>query len=188
MYRLLLITLPDAVQLCLWQLLGEEADKQHNGEASYHGDGTAVNWIDWVAHKHVDHGEADAPNETCPNRCSGDATPVETQEERCQECTSQGTPTDAHELGDERGRIECDEHRNDNEEHDEHTHDDHFAAFNLFCHLVINFASLHFVGTSTLVAINKVEGHGGRRCQHQRCQCGHGSRKHQHHHKTYEEV
>ena len=91
---MLFVALPDAVQLCLWQLLGEEADKQHNGEAAYHGDGTAINRVDGVAHKHVDHGEADTPDEACPNGGSGDATPVETQEEWCKESTSQSTPTD----------------------------------------------------------------------------------------------
>ena len=157
----LLVALPDAVELCLWQFLGHKADDEDNGEAADHCDGTTINWVDRVAHEHVDEGEAYTPDEACPNRSCGDATPVETQEEWCEEGTCQSTPTDTHELGNECWWVEGDEHGDGDEEDDEHAHDDHLATLNLLSHFVVNLATLHLVGTRTLVAIDEVEGHCG---------------------------
>ena len=157
----LLVAFPNAVEFGLWQFLGHKADDEDNGEAADHGDGTTVDGVDGVAHEHVDHCEADTPDEACPYGSGGDAAPVETQEEWCEEGTSQSAPTDTHELGDECWRIEGDEHGNGDEEDDEHTHDDDLATLNLLCHFVINRTTLHLVGCSTLVAIDEVEGHGG---------------------------
>ena len=52
----------------MWEFLGHKADDEDNGEAADHGDGTTINRIDGVAHEHVDHREADAPDEACPMR------------------------------------------------------------------------------------------------------------------------
>ena len=159
----LLIALPDTVNLCLWQFLGEEADKDDNGEAADHSDGTAVDGVEGgiFAQQHIDDGEADTPDEACPDGGGGHAAPVESQEEGSQEGTCQSTPTDAHELGNEGGRIEGDEHGDDDEEDDEHTHDDYLAAFNLLGYLVVDFTTFHLVGSCSLVAVDEVEGHGG---------------------------
>lgn len=85
---LLLIAFPNAVDFCLWQLLGEEADNQDNREAANHSDGTAVDGVDRITHEHVDYGEAHTPDEACPHSGCGDTSPIKTQKEGSEECTS----------------------------------------------------------------------------------------------------
>ena len=75
----LLVALPDAVNLCLWQLLGQEADKDDNGESSDHCDGATIDGVERsvFAQEHIDHCETHTPDEACPDRGCGYATPVE---------------------------------------------------------------------------------------------------------------
>ena len=91
----------------------------------------------------------------------GDALPIKPQQERSQKRACERSPADTHELSDERRRIQGYEHRNNDEEHDEHTHDNDLAALSLLRHLVVNRAADHLVGARALVAVDDVERHGG---------------------------
>ena len=92
-YReVLFVTLENAVDRLLRKLLREEADKPADGETAHHGDGSTVDGIDGIAHKHIDNRKTYTPDETSPDRGSGDATPVETQHEGSEERTCEGAP------------------------------------------------------------------------------------------------
>ena len=156
---LLVVTGEDAVNGLLGQFLRQQADKYDDREAANHGDGTAVDGVDGVAQQHVDDRKADTPHEAGPDGDAGDTTPVESQHERSQEGSCQCTPRDTHELSDERGGIEGDEQRDDDEEHDEHAHDNDLTALNLLRHDVVDGTLFNLTRQRLLVAIDKVEGH-----------------------------
>ena len=181
----LLVALPDSVHLLLGEFLGEEADEEDNGEAADHGDGTAVDGVgDGIVGEHVHDDEADTPDVAGPHGGRGDTLPVEAEEEGGEEGSCQGSPTDAHELGDEGGGIEGDEQGNGDEEDDEDTHHHHLAALDVAFHTVVNLARLHFVRRSLLVTVDEVEGHGRTGRKHQTCQRGHGGGKDEQHHES----
>ena len=106
MLERLFVALENTVDRLLGQFLRQQTDKPHNGEAADHRDGTTVDGVDGVAQKHVDNSETNAPDETCPDRGGGDATPVKTKHEGSKESTSKSSPRDTHQLGNERWRIQ----------------------------------------------------------------------------------
>ena len=184
----LLVALENPVDVGAVHLGCHEADNPDDGEAADHGDGAAVDGVDGVAHHHVDHGEAHAPDEAGPDAGGGDAAPVESQHEGCQEGAGQGSPRDAHKLGDERGRVQCDEQRDGDEEHDQYAHHDDLAALNLLGHDVVDGAFLDLAGQRLLVAVDEVQRHGRAGGEHQRGQRGHGRREDEQDHEGYEHV
>ena len=122
LFTLLFIAFENGVDGLLGEFLGDETDEPDDRETAHHGDGTTVDRIDGIADEHVHHRKSHTPDKAGPDRGGGNTTPVETQHERSQEGTSQGTPRDTHQLGDERRRIQGDEQGDGDEEHDEHTH------------------------------------------------------------------
>ena len=111
--------------------------------AANHGDGTTVDRVDGIADEHVDYGKTHTPDEASPDAGLCNTTPVETQHEGSQECTSQSAPGDTHQLSDERRRIEGDEQGDGNEEHDEHTHHHHLTTLDLLGHDIVDGTILH---------------------------------------------
>jgi len=72
--------------------------------AANHGDGTTVDRVDGIANEHVDYSKTHTLDEASPDAGLRNTTPVETQHEGSQECTSQSAPGDTHQLSDERRR------------------------------------------------------------------------------------
>ena len=86
------VALKHALYFLSFHLSCEEADEPDHGEAAQHGNGTAVDGVDWIAEQHVNDRQAYAPNEAGPYAGRRDTAPVEAQHERRKEGKSGGKP------------------------------------------------------------------------------------------------
>ena len=123
----LLVTLENFIDDGVIHLLCQKADKEYNWESAQHGDGTTVDGIDRVTHQHVDDRQTNTPKEAGPYAGGGDATPIETKHEGSEECTSQCSPRNTHQLGDERWWIQGDKQGDGDEKHNQYAHHHDFA-------------------------------------------------------------
>ena len=87
-----LVAAEHAVGINLRELRRDEADKHNHRESAQHGNRTAVDGIDGVAHHHVHDSQSYAPNEASPNAARSHTSPIEAQHEGSQEGTSQSAP------------------------------------------------------------------------------------------------
>ena len=96
-----------------------------------HGDGTGIDRADEFE-EDVEDRKAHAEEERCPDGSFGDAFPVQAVQEGSKERSSQCTPGDSHQLGDEGRRINGQDDGENDEDNDQDAQEEKLLLFRHF--------------------------------------------------------
>ena len=119
----LLISGEDVINLALLKLRRDETDNRDDHKTCQHGKRAGVDRTLNIVKEHIAQRDADTGDEAGPDRELRCLLPVQAIQERCQERAGQRTPLVAHQLRDEGRWIQCQDHRNDDEDYQQHSHD-----------------------------------------------------------------